>query len=56
MGNKLPLSGLTSVTSGKTDFLRVTLTVPETADNSFQGLKSTINFAFDAIQRAAASK
>ena len=55
-GNAMPLSGLTSVTAGQTDFLRVLLTVPSTADNTFQGLTSTMSFSFDAIQRGAASK
>ena len=51
VGTKMPLAGLTSVTPAKTDFLRVTLTVPTGADNTFQGLTSTIGFAFDAVQR-----
>lgn len=56
VGANMPLTGLASVTATKTDFLRVTLTVPEGADNSFQGLNSTISFAFTAIQRAAGNK
>ncbi|WP_134741503.1 TasA family protein [Nocardioides sp. 503] len=36
--------------------LRVTLTLPEAADNTFQGLSNTVAFTFDATQRAATSK
>lgn len=39
--------------AGKTANLKVTLTLPESADNNFQGLSNTINFTFDATQRAA---
>lgn len=56
VGNKIPLAGLASVTASKSDNLRVSLTVPTTADNTFQGLTSTINFVFDAVQRTAAAK
>jgi predicted ribosomally synthesized peptide with SipW-like signal peptide len=56
VGTKIPLTGLASVTAAKTDYLRVQLTVPATADNTFQGLNSTINFVFDAAQRTAANK
>jgi len=56
VGNKIPLSGLASVTASKSDNLRVSLTVPATADNTFQGLTSTINFVFDAAQRTAGAK
>jgi hypothetical protein len=56
VGASIPLTGLASVTAAKTDYLRVTLTVPTTADNTFQGLKSTINFVFDAAQRGSAAK
>lgn len=55
-GSNLALAGLASVTAAKTDYLRVTLTVPVTADNTFQGLNSTMSFSFDAIQRAAGNK
>lgn len=55
-GSNLTLTGLASLAATKTDFLRVTLTVPSTADNTFQGLNSTMSFSFDAIQRAAGNK
>jgi len=56
VGTKMPLTNLASVTATKSDFLRVLLTVPGTADNTFQGLNSTLSFSFDAVQRSAASK
>lgn len=56
VGSNMALTGLASLTATKTDYLRVTTTVPATADNTFQGLSSTINFVFDAVQRAAANK
>lgn len=55
-GSSLALTGLASLTATKTDYLRVALTVPQTADNTFQGLNSTMGFSFDAIQRGAANK
>lgn len=33
--------------------LRIQLTLPTSADNTFQGLSNTINFTFDATQRTA---
>jgi len=52
IGSNMTLAGLTSLTATKTDNLRVTMTVPTTADNSFQGKSSTISFSFTAVQRA----
>ena len=51
-----PLTGLSSVTAGKTDNLRVTATLPVAADNTFQGLNSNVNLAFTATQRAATNR
>lgn len=45
------LGNLASLTAGKADNLKVTVALPKTADNSFQGLKNTIDFSFDATQR-----
>lgn len=56
IGTNLALSNLTSLTPGSTDHLRVTLTLPGTADNSFQGLNSGIGFVFTGTQRAGTSK
>jgi hypothetical protein len=50
------LANLASLTAGKSDNLRFTMTLPGSADNSFQGLKNTIAFTFDATQRASAVK
>ena len=52
IGANTPIS-TTAITHGVTDNLRVTLTLPTTADNTFQGASSTINFAFTGSQRTA---
>ena len=50
----VPASTLANLNAaGKTANLKVTLTLPASADNAFQGLQNTINFTFDATQRAA---
>jgi predicted ribosomally synthesized peptide with SipW-like signal peptide len=50
----IPASTLANLNgSGKTANLKVTLSLPTSADNTFQGLSNTINFTFDATQRAA---
>jgi spore coat-associated protein N len=56
IGSNLPLSNLTATTHGNTDHLRVTLTLPSSADNSFQNKSSTISYAFTGTQRNATSK
>jgi spore coat-associated protein N len=56
IGTDLALSHLTSLTSGNTDHLRVTMTLPSTAGNSFQGISSGIGFVFTGTQRAGTSK
>lgn len=38
------------------DHLRVTLTLPTTAGNTFQGLTSAFTYTFDAVQRAGVAK
>ncbi len=50
------LSNANSVVAAKVDYLRVTLSVPTSADNNFQGKNSTIAFNFSAIQRAAGNQ
>jgi hypothetical protein len=50
------LSNMTALTAGNTDRLRIKLTLPAAAGNTFQGLSSTIAYVFTASQRAAASK
>lgn len=53
IGTTMDLGALTSKTAGGSDNLRVTLTLPSTAGNTFQGLSSTIAFDFVATQRTA---
>jgi len=52
IGSNLTLSDLT-LTAGATDNLRLTLTFPSSAGNSFQNLSSTIQYSFTGTQRAA---
>lgn len=56
IGSNIALSGLASTTTGSTDRLRVTLTLPSSAPNTMQGLSSTITYTFVGTQRAATSK
>lgn len=55
-GSALALANLTAVNAGQTDHLRVTLSMPTIADNSLQGLASTIGFVFTGTQRAGVSQ
>lgn len=52
IGSTLSLSNLTVTTAGNTDNLRLTLSLPSSAGNSFQGLSSTIQYSFTGTQRA----
>jgi spore coat-associated protein N len=56
IGASLALSGLSSLTTGQTDHLRVELTLPSAAPNSLQGQSSSISYNFVGTQRLAASK
>jgi predicted ribosomally synthesized peptide with SipW-like signal peptide len=56
VGSNLSLSNLGATVPAATDHLRVTLTLPSGADNSFQGKSSTITYAFTGTQRTATSK
>lgn len=47
------LSGLTSLTSGNTDHLLVTFTLPTTAPNTDQSLSDNLTYTFTGTQRAA---
>lgn len=51
----LTLTGLSALTAGGTDHLRLTLTFPSTAPDTFQGLSSTISYSFLGTQRAGSS-
>ncbi|MDO9494171.1 MAG: TasA family protein [Nocardioides sp.] len=42
--------------AGAKSELRITLTLPDAAGNTFQGLSNAITFTFDATQRAAQAK
>ncbi|MBC7593510.1 MAG: hypothetical protein H7288_06170 [Kineosporiaceae bacterium] len=52
VGSNLAMSNMTLGAGGGTDNIRVTLTLPTTAGNTFQGINSTINLAFTETQRA----
>ena len=56
VGSNLALTGLSSLTSGGSDKLRVTLTLPSAAGNTFQNLSSTLSYSFTATQRNATNK
>ncbi|MGO4857622.1 TasA family protein [Arthrobacter sp. 2MCAF14] len=56
IGANVTLANLTSIAPGHTDDLRVTLTLPATADNSLQNQSSTIAFTFTGTQRTAAAQ
>jgi spore coat-associated protein N len=56
IGSNLSLSNLGVTAPSATDHLRVTLTLPSGADNSFQNKSSTITYAFTGTQRTATSK
>jgi hypothetical protein len=52
IGNTISLSNLSALTHGTTDHLRVMLTFPSGADDTYQGKTSTITFTFNGTQRA----
>jgi spore coat-associated protein N len=56
IGSSMALSSLASLTTGSTDHLRVTLTLPTAAPNTMQGLTSTVSYNFVGTQRVAGSK
>jgi predicted ribosomally synthesized peptide with SipW-like signal peptide len=56
IGSALALANLSSLTAGATDRLRVTMTLPSAAGNTFQNLSSTVSYAFTATQRAATNR
>jgi spore coat-associated protein N len=56
IGANIALSNLSSLTTGSTDHLRVTLTLPAAAPNTMQGLTSTISYNFVGTQRVAGAK
>ena len=56
VGTNLALSNLSALTNGVTDHLRVTLTFPSAAPNSFQNQSSTVQYTFTGTQRAGTNK
>lgn len=58
LGTALDLGQATTAlnSAAATANLRATVTLPDTADNNFQGLSNTVTFTFDATQRAAAKR
>lgn len=56
VGSGRTLNNLSSTTTGSSDFLRVTLTLPTLADNTFQNKSTTIDYSFDATQRNGTNK
>lgn len=56
VGADMALSNLTSLTSGATDHLRVTLSLPSSAPGTMQALSSTLAYVFTGTQRAGTAK
>ncbi len=56
VGSALAVTSSPALSPAGVDYLRVTLTLPSTAGNSFQGLTSTVSFTFDATQRTVTDK
>jgi spore coat-associated protein N len=57
IGSNISLSGLNVLSSATgTDHLRVTLSLPSSAGNTFQGLNTTVTYAFTGTQRSATNK
>ena len=50
IGSNIALSNL-ALTSGATDHLRVTVSLPSTAGNSLQNQSSTVSYTFTGVQR-----
>ena len=56
IGANRTLANLAALTAAGADNLKVTTSLPNTADNNFQGLTSTIDFAFTGTQRTGTVK
>ena len=56
IGSNMALSGMQAVTAGSTDDMVVTLTLPGTADNTFQGKSATVEYTFSGTQRNGTNK
>lgn len=58
IGSSIALSNLTDLVTGGSgpDYLRLTLTLPSAAGNTFQNLTSTLTYSFNGTQRSATNK
>jgi hypothetical protein len=56
IGTDIALPALTSTVAGKTDNLRVTMTLPALAGNDLQNKNSVIDLTFTGTQRTATNK
>lgn len=56
IGSGLSLASLSALTAGSTDDLVVTVSLPTSADNTFQSKSATIEYTFLGTQRNGASK
>lgn len=56
VGSAMALSNLSALTAGNTDHLRVTLSLPSAAGNTFQNQSSTIQYTFTGTQRAGTNR
>ncbi len=52
----VPVSPLSSLSAGQVDNLLVKVTLPDSANNDFQGLSSVVGFSFTGTQRAAVAR
>ena len=55
IGSSIALSNLT-LAAGSTDHLRVTVTLPSSADNTLENKSSTLDYTFTGVQRAGANQ
>jgi predicted ribosomally synthesized peptide with SipW-like signal peptide len=53
--SSLTMAGVSTLTAAGSDHLRLTLTFPGTAGNTFQGLSSTLSYSFLGTQRAGSA-
>ena len=56
IGADMSLASMAALTAGSTDDMVVTLSLPTTADNTFQGKSATIEYTFTGTQRAGTAK
>lgn len=56
VGSAVPLTAPRALAAGATDNLLVVMTLPQAADNTFQGKSSTLQLAFTGTQRAGTNR